>query len=118
LARHTLPARAYAACIRTLPVSVGIPAGWQVVRLPAHGSTVALPALKSRGLFRLIVEPPPGRSATAVAYVWQINVTFTVDSAPDMVSSSPRPQVNVTSTVDSAPETSASSPFVVIARPG
>jgi hypothetical protein len=50
--------------------------------------------------------------------MWQINVTFTVDSAPDMVSSSPHPQVNVTSTVDSAPETSASSPFVVIARPG
>ena len=86
--RQGVPASIYAACASTSPSNSATPSGWQVVRLPeAPGSMVPLPALKPGGNFELIVQPPLGRTPSAVGFVWQINVTYTYEAGPGTFSS-------------------------------
>jgi len=87
-ARQSVPASVYAACASMLPRNSATPSGWQVVQLPeVPGSTVPLPALKTGGTFKLIVQPPLSRTSSAVGYVWQINVTYTYPDGPGTFSS-------------------------------
>jgi len=87
LSRQAVSESAYQACAGAMPGYARAPGGWHVVRLPAAGNTVSLPALESGGGFNLVVRPPVGRASGAVAYVWEIDISFTSGYGPGTDSS-------------------------------
>jgi hypothetical protein len=74
--RQTVSAGVSMACAGIEPRYTGIPSGYHVVRLPAHGSAVSLSAFNPGKRYLMLVQPPPGKRSADVNYVWKIKVTY------------------------------------------
>lgn len=81
LSKRSLSPSAYHACASAIPRSVGNPQKLPVVHLPVAGH-VGVPGLDHGGDVDLIVRPPTGRAAGAIAYTWEITVNYTSGYGP------------------------------------